>query len=264
MQIIGKAVKHGSFGQGIVTAQAENKITVCFSQGEKNFLYPDAFSKFLFLKDEALQKELSALCDQQIKKQKERQKQLFSHQERMQRLRSLKINENSQTVFNLTEAQLEEAFSVKEVFCGKFLSGYSKGRPRTAVRVQPNSACLLTYCPRGKEEKERIIAGVFMTAEDFVGKECDTGIIPAHEKYFLRLLPQEQLLFWDYFEKNSSIKSWGSIPFQYFSNQTMRQILLDMKAAAKTQPQEEQIAAFYHYFCKVNQLRDSQSEDADA
>lgn len=57
MQLIGQTINHGTFGKGIVTDWIDTTITICFSAGEKKFLYPDAFSKFLHLKNAAMQKE---------------------------------------------------------------------------------------------------------------------------------------------------------------------------------------------------------------
>lgn len=50
MQLIGQPIKHVTFGKGVVTDWNGNVITVCFSAGEKKFIYPDAFSNFLILK----------------------------------------------------------------------------------------------------------------------------------------------------------------------------------------------------------------------
>ena len=50
MQLIGQSIKHVTFGKGVVTDWNGNVITVCFSAGEKKFIYPDAFSNFLILK----------------------------------------------------------------------------------------------------------------------------------------------------------------------------------------------------------------------
>ncbi len=52
MQLTGQAVQHAAFGKGVVTEQKNNIITVSFSQGEKRFVYPDAFKKFLTLNNE--------------------------------------------------------------------------------------------------------------------------------------------------------------------------------------------------------------------
>lgn len=45
MQLIGQPIKHVTFGKGVVTDWNGKVITVCFSAGEKKFIYPDAFSQ---------------------------------------------------------------------------------------------------------------------------------------------------------------------------------------------------------------------------
>ncbi len=44
-------VKHKTFGVGVITAIDGKYITVRFESCEKNFVYPDAFEKFLTLAD---------------------------------------------------------------------------------------------------------------------------------------------------------------------------------------------------------------------
>ena len=58
--LLGQAVKHKRFGKGvIITALSENKITVCFAESRKLFLFPDAFSGYLTLKNDSIQKKLN-------------------------------------------------------------------------------------------------------------------------------------------------------------------------------------------------------------
>lgn len=58
-QLLGQPVKHIAFGKGIITDVTSKIVTIHFSQGEKKFLYPQAFSKFLTLKDTEKQKEIN-------------------------------------------------------------------------------------------------------------------------------------------------------------------------------------------------------------
>ena len=51
MQLLGQPVRHNAFGTGVITGLSGNIITIDFAQGEKRFQYPDAFSRFLTLKD---------------------------------------------------------------------------------------------------------------------------------------------------------------------------------------------------------------------
>ena len=49
MQLIGQAVKHVSWGKGIITSfdKSGHIVSVLFAAGEKQFLYPDAFTHYL-------------------------------------------------------------------------------------------------------------------------------------------------------------------------------------------------------------------------
>ena len=71
MSIIGEAVKHKTFGKGIIAEVKGKIVTVKFysNDAKKLFEFPDAFEKFLQFEDINLQKEaLSALNEKRIKK----------------------------------------------------------------------------------------------------------------------------------------------------------------------------------------------------
>ena len=73
-QLLGQPVKHTSFGKGIITEVSSKIVTISFAQGEKRFLYPDAFSTFLTLKDTAKQKEINAKYNRRLRAQEEERK----------------------------------------------------------------------------------------------------------------------------------------------------------------------------------------------
>ena len=59
MQLIGQAIRHETFGKGIVTGWNRNILTVCFPGGDKRFLYPDAFARrHLTLRNQEMQAEI--------------------------------------------------------------------------------------------------------------------------------------------------------------------------------------------------------------
>ena len=63
-------VQHKTFGLGTVIATQGKYMTVKFEIGEKNFVYPDSFEKFLTLKDGTVSEEiLSDLAVSQAAKQ---------------------------------------------------------------------------------------------------------------------------------------------------------------------------------------------------
>lgn len=51
MDLLGQAVHHKVFGKGIVTDFCKNKMTVCFAQSQKLFLFPDAIPLIPLIKD---------------------------------------------------------------------------------------------------------------------------------------------------------------------------------------------------------------------
>lgn len=53
-------VKHKTFGIGVITAVNGKYITVKFESCEKNFVYPDAFEKFLTLADGTVTEDILA------------------------------------------------------------------------------------------------------------------------------------------------------------------------------------------------------------
>ena len=65
MILKGIEVKHKAFGIGVVSDHIENHITITFPQGEKKFIYPDAFKGFIKATDDSvndkIQKEIVAI-----------------------------------------------------------------------------------------------------------------------------------------------------------------------------------------------------------
>ena len=91
MQLLGQPVRHNAFGTGVITGLSGNIITIDFAQGEKRFQYPDAFSRFLTLKDAGKQNEIRAGYERRLRAERaERQKEL-ERQERLGKIRSMKL-----------------------------------------------------------------------------------------------------------------------------------------------------------------------------
>lgn len=79
MQLLGQPVRHNAFGTGVITGLSGNIITIDFAQGEKRFQYPDAFSRFLTLKDAGKQNEIRAGYERRLRAERaERQKELVA------------------------------------------------------------------------------------------------------------------------------------------------------------------------------------------
>ncbi|MGI5977056.1 MAG: hypothetical protein ACOX68_05105 [Candidatus Limivicinus sp.] len=252
--LIGQTVKHAYFGKGTVADIDGNIVEIQFSEEKKRFLYPDAFSKFLTLKDNKMQNEVNRVYNNRLKKETAAREERNKEQRKMHKLRTMKIGKKAQAVFNIPFFNAPSIYEKGEIFTGCYLSGYSKGEPRIPNRIKPNSACLLTALPEGKGEEAREILGVFMVKDNFWGEYCRDGIVKAHEKYNLLLPEDKHLLFWKYFGISKPDTKWGNVPFKYFENETMQKILVDIVEALADTDQEDEAKGFYHYFSSINRL----------
>ena len=61
MNLIGHVVKHQAFGIGVITHFREPYISVSFTCGQKDFVYPEAFRKYLAFTDQSDQREVESL-----------------------------------------------------------------------------------------------------------------------------------------------------------------------------------------------------------
>ena len=153
MGLIGQSIKHDTYGKGVVTDWKDTTITICFPVGEKKFIYPDAFSQFLHLKDTALQREVQELLDKRKAAKRAERQALQEMQDRKSLLRNLKISPQAQATFDIKADEKEKLFSTWSVSTGCYTNGYSKGEPRIPNRLKPNSMCLLTE--RSAEQPEK-------------------------------------------------------------------------------------------------------------
>ena len=175
-------------------------------------------------------------------------------------MKNHKLHPESQLVFWCDTEEQNRSFSEWKVFSGVKKSGNNKGEPNKPIRLHQNSAVLLTSTDSSKPEKDRRILGVYMVNENFIGKICEDGYIPAHSKYRLQLTEQEseQMLFWKYYvnEKSPHKMTWNTGKHRYFDNLWMAQILLDI-VSLKSDPKERELAQqFFEHFCKMNQITD--------
>lgn len=257
MQLIGEVVFHKKFGEGKIL---DKIIIIHFPAGEKKFYFPDAFEKHLVLKSERQQRQVDELVVDLVSERETYENARMEEQKRQERITSLKVMPNSQAAFGFIHNSKEEVFTSWELTTGTYLSGGLKGTPRIPKKMQLNSACLLTECPRELTEKERKIIGIFMVRDDFEGKLCRDGIIHSHERYRIRLEESEKLFFWDYFSWDDENMKWGNVEIRYFSNSTMLKILRDLQEKITVPERRKLINEFYQYYLWVNKLEQEETE----
>lgn len=254
MQLIGQAIRHKTFGKGIVTGLDEDVLTVCFSDGNKKFIYPDAFSQYLTLRNSAMQEKIRSLLAEQTAREEAHWQAVQDAQERKYRLQNFRISQNSQAAFQLNTEQEEQTWRRWAVSTGTYLSGCSKGEPRIPDRLKPNSLCLLTRRASGAPEEERRITGLFMVPEDFFGIYCRDGVIPAHPTWRAALAEPAQPLFWPYFAEDPTVRRWGNAAMKYFTTAVAERILFDLCTSGAAGENQPDFRAFYRYFCTLNRL----------
>jgi len=262
-QLLGQTVKHISFGKGIISNLSGNIVTVKFSVGEKKFLFPEAFSKFLTLKDTNRQAEITEKYNEKIRDKQTKNKELIQIHEYKKKILTMKITPNSQAAFDISMNEFEKIMESGMLSTGLYLSGYSKGRVRIPSRLKPNSVCLVTGLTDTEKEIERRILGAFMVKDDFFGDQCSNGIVEGHDKYKVYIPADVNLPYWSYFENNGSVPCWSKVPFRYFPNITMKKILLDMTELLAGTKQEAVINEFYRYFCEINRLPIKQAKTGE-
>ena len=254
MNLVGKSIKHKSFGNGIVTDVSDKIITIRFQDKDKKFIYPDAFEAFLVIKNKSIQNQIEKLIAAK-KAETHLKKQIAqAERDRLYRLKNFKVVANSHTAFNIPPERIQRIRQDGTVFTGTYLSGYSRGKPRIPDRVKPNSVCLVTSCPKGKSEQARMVVGAFMVEEDFFGEDAHNGIIKLHPQYRLFVPTNKQFLFWENIGQDAPVR-WGSIAFKYYSGDQMNEMLFRMLDLYGDDTQNERAKEFYNYFCEMNGLR---------
>ncbi len=265
MNLLHKEITHKVFGEGDIVKQDESFITVEFNDDVKTFVYPDAFGRFIKLKDQDTAKSLKkVIAAKEVekaeleKKRREEKERQELEQQRREKLKNHKIHESSQIVFWLDEEELQNVFIDWQVSPGRIQSGKNKGEPNRPARLSPNSAVLLTVRKPDKPETDRQIIGLYMVDETFTGELSDDGMVPAHAKFRIKLTDQEaeKMLFWNYYVNNNypHRKTWNSGKYRYFDNIWTAQILKDIITLKKNDEEVKAAEDFLEYFCKMNVL----------
>lgn len=259
MQLEGKTINHIKFGEGIVKDLSENYITVIFTVGEKKFVYPNAFQKYLEVQDLKIQSQITNSIKLLQKEETVAPIQVVEPKKtkKLRNKKEIKTHSDSQTAFGFVQNKTEEVFSNWSVYAGSYQSGGSKGKPKLPIRLKLSSACLLTECRAGEAEHQRRIIGLFMPREDFEGASCKDGMINSHDKYRIRLDDNENMLFWNYIPTSERSSKWGNIELRYLSDATMQKIISDMQQVIKDDKKNKVVRGIYEYFCKVNGLKEA-------
>ena len=269
MNLINKKVTHERFGIGSIVQHNESSIEINFEKENKKFVFPDVFGSYLTLHDKEDAKSLELIIqnqelerkEEETKKEEEKKRLRQEHELRLEYeklMKNHKLHPESQMVYWSNGEEQDTLFSEWKAFSGLIKSGNNKGKPNKPIRLHQNSAVLVTTVdPEASEEKRRIL-GVYMVKEEFVGKLCVDGYIPAHSKYKIKLTEEEsnQLLFWTYYidAKSPEKVTWSTGKYRYFNNLWMAQILHDI-VSLKTDPKEQELAQqFLKHFCKLNQI----------
>ena len=247
-------VKHEVYGQGLITDVSDSVVTVLFLKGQKKFLYPDAFCNYLTLKDSEMQQFIEDRYQEQMVEQAEALREENRKLAKRSRLLAKKSHPCAQICFHVDPAQTDPLMEKGILSVGCILSGINKGEPRVPGRVMPNSACLLTGRPKNKTEKDRRIYGVMMTAPTFCGGCCKDGCVICHESCKIRIPDSIALPYWKYFKHGTTYPSWGRVPFKYFENAIMPEILKDIFEVSTNQEFQKSVDNFAEYFCHVNRF----------
>ena len=257
MELVGQNVKHVSYGPGVIVQQKDRFVYVDFDKaGQKRFAYPDAFSRFLTFEDASHQDQANVQFEKHEAVQQEKRHQQWAKYERLEQLRNIRLSPQSQAVFDVDPADMEQLMEEGAVPTGTYLSGYSKGEAKVPNRMKPNTACLLTAVPAGGREKDRRILGLFMVSEDFYGSDCKNGLVEMHDIHRIQLPKESQPLYWSCFKHSDTVPRWGRAAFKYFSNMEMQKILQAICRKTEETPLASRTDALYHYYCYVNRLTD--------
>lgn len=260
MDLYGQTIQHKKFGRGVVTAFNDNTVTVRFKEGEKRFLYPDAFRRHLSFECAKMQQTVATRIEKEDAEIQRRLQRESEEQQRLWRLQNFTVTANSHAVWNLPPEKADALCKKRIVTTGKYLTGCSKGKTRTAERLKPNSACLLTVRRQGEPEEKREILGAFMVREDYFGAEARDDRIQSHPEHYLMLSKGEIMRFWENMGRGT-IPRWGNTVFKYCSGAAMNRILSRMVQAQEQETQRTSAFAFYRYFCRLNHLRPLAEEE---
>ncbi len=258
MTLINSSVRHKVFGEGKIYELDETTVSIQFGLDVKKFIFPDAFREHLIITEKESKQYVDGILNEIEQEAQLRRETAILNDERRRKLEKLPNHSNAQAAFKFFENEKQSFLTQWSVSAGTCLSGSNRGKPRSPARIYPNSACLLTSCGDNDSEDDRFIWGVYMVKDDFVGSDCNDGMIPAHEKYRIILDESESktLLFWHCAGcgAGSQIARWGSTEMKYISNKLLASVLHKILFIKRGTEQEQLCKDFIDYYCKLNKI----------
>jgi len=138
--------------------------------------------------------------------------------------------------------------------------GDRQGRHRKLSKDVSGGLCVLTtITPDMKEEKERIIFGVYIADKFEEGEDgVVSGFVQCTTKYKIKLAPAEakRILFWNYYynQTDAETAGWASGLFRYVDNYQAAQILRDIVAVKKGTADEVLVEEILTEYCRLKNL----------
>lgn len=240
-------MKHTKYGEGEIVRQYDNKMDIAFGAAVRCFLFPAAFENHIQALDaetkEIVQQNLNQLSQEKEKEKRQREVEMYRA--------TFKLKPSDHAVFDIKENEITDIaknWNICTCKAGK--------EPKIPLKLNMYSICFLTQKSRGEAERQRRIIGLFMTDENFIGIHCLDGQIAVHEKYHVLLDNQEPVYFWDFFEEEKRLKTWGSSRMKYVPTEIARKILEKLSAKNESaldysEDVRTQIDAIHKYFYEI-------------
>lgn len=97
MDLINKKVRHITFGEGVIKESKDKYVVVEFEEKTAEFVYPDAFEKFLKFFDVLLQNEVEEYIEE-INKEKEEKRIADEEKHKIEQQKSVVLKENKSVI----------------------------------------------------------------------------------------------------------------------------------------------------------------------
>lgn len=239
MELIGKEVRHLSFGSGVITEKRGHIISVRFGTDERSFVFPDAFGKFLSMKEAKDRKAVSSLLLEIESKRASEREKTEKENEFTRRCASLVPSRASQAIIICGRESARKAVSELRAPALR-----TDGEPLRAIRNKLNSACLIAF----RRASKLYAAGVFMTDADYRPAGESDGTIKGDANF--------RVAFGEGGEPEIAFEGIGKRQkLVYIGNEEMLSLLISLPRFCDGEEDD-----FIAHFCNVNRLSDPKSE----